>query len=179
VFESIGVVLVKPVGDEFVDGGGLNDSSREDVGTKISSFFQDKHTEVLVPSFVGELLEANGSAKSSWATSYDTDIDFIGLAFDTRGVKISVIVSKSRSSAEGAGGNWQSCGRPCSCSCPGGNGRSSGDCGGTEAGSGGTQLRAREHSRTALDASRNWSWSGHNESRVEAENYSATERERR
>ncbi|KAI6753280.1 hypothetical protein HG531_005449 [Fusarium graminearum] len=95
MFESVGVVLVEPVGEQFIDSGRLDDSSREDMSAKIASLFQDKHAEVLVSSIIGELLKTNSSAETSRTASYNADINLVRLAFDGGGVEICVVVSKS------------------------------------------------------------------------------------
>jgi len=130
MFESVGVVFVEPVGNQFVDRGGLDDSSREDMSAKIACLFQDKHTEVLVSSFVGKLLKTNSSTKTSRTGSYNANINLIGLALDARGVKICVVVSKSRSGAKAARSNWYSSSGPYCCTRPPWDRGSGRDCGG-------------------------------------------------
>lgn len=48
--------------------------------TNLSSFLKQQDAELLIPRFVGKLLETNGSAKSGRAAADDANVNFISLA---------------------------------------------------------------------------------------------------
>ena len=58
--------------------------------TQLASFFKDKHTKVLVPSFIGDLLQTNGGAESGRSATNDADIDLILLTLDLRDVEVII-----------------------------------------------------------------------------------------
>lgn len=66
IFETRGIIPREPAWEELVDGGGFDDVPRNDVGADFTSFFKEEHTEVLIASFIGELLKANGGAEAGW-----------------------------------------------------------------------------------------------------------------
>ena len=47
---------------------------------ELASLFQDEYAEFLIASFVGELLEPDGSTETCRATSYNDYIDLVCLA---------------------------------------------------------------------------------------------------
>ena len=67
IFKARVVVFRQPVGKEFINGGGLDDIARDNVSPNLPSFLKQKHSKVLIASFIGQLFEANRSAESSGA----------------------------------------------------------------------------------------------------------------
>ena len=53
------VIFREPVGQEFVEGGGFEDISRDDVGSDFACLFEEEDAEFFVAGFVGELFEAD------------------------------------------------------------------------------------------------------------------------
>ena len=63
------VVLGQPVGEELLDGVGLDDSAGQDVGAELAGFLEEQDAEVLISGFVGELFEADGGRETCWTCS--------------------------------------------------------------------------------------------------------------
>jgi hypothetical protein len=64
MFESGWIVFVKPVGEQLVQGSGLEDVSRHNVRSQLTSLFEQDDSELLIAGFVCELLEADCSSET-------------------------------------------------------------------------------------------------------------------
>lgn len=60
------VVLSQPVGEELLDGVGLDDSAGQDVGAELAGLLEEQDAEVLISGFVCELFKADGSRETCW-----------------------------------------------------------------------------------------------------------------
>lgn len=60
------VVLGQPVGEELLDGVGLDDSTGQDVGAELAGLLEEQDAEVLISGFVRELFEADGGRETCW-----------------------------------------------------------------------------------------------------------------
>jgi hypothetical protein len=60
------------------------------MGADLASFLKKEDAEVIVSSFVSELLEADGSTKARRSASDNADIYLVGFALDGGGVEVLV-----------------------------------------------------------------------------------------